>query len=50
MRNLWVPGINNLGRFGRWAFAEFGAVFEIDACFDEWIDQLRAGARAAMAA
>lgn len=50
MRNLWVPGINNLGRFGRWAFAEFNAVFEIDARFDEWIDQLRAEAPTAMAA
>ena len=31
MRNLWVPGVNNIGRFGRWEFAEFTAVFEIEA-------------------
>ncbi len=30
MRSLWVPGVNNLGRFGRWTFAEFTAVFEIE--------------------
>jgi type III restriction enzyme len=42
MRNLWVPGVNNLGRFGRWNFAEFTAVFEIEARFNEWIEQLRA--------
>lgn len=41
MRNLWVPGVNNLGRFGRWAFAEFSAVFEIDARFNELVDSLR---------
>ena len=25
-----VPGVNNLGKFGRWAFAEFKAVYEIE--------------------
>ncbi len=25
MRAYWVPGVNNLGKFGRWAFAEFTA-------------------------
>ena len=33
MRAYWVPGVNNLGKFGRWAFAEFTAVFEIEAEF-----------------
>ena len=42
MRALWVPGVNNLGRFGRWAFAEFTAVFEIEARFDELIESLTA--------
>ena len=23
MDAYWVPGVNNLGTFGRWAFAEF---------------------------
>jgi type III restriction enzyme len=40
MRNLWVPGVNNLGRYGRWAFAEFTAVFEIEARFNEWVEQV----------
>ncbi len=50
MRRLWVPGVNNLSRFGRWTFAEFTAVFEIEARFDELIDQLRAGAPVSAAA
>ena len=41
MRSLWVPGVNNLGRFGRWTFAEFTAVFEIDVRFNELIASLR---------
>ena len=40
MRTYWVPGVNNLGGFGRWAFAEFTAVFEIEAEFNKLIDQL----------
>ncbi len=26
MRAYWAPGVNNLGKFGRWAFAEFQAL------------------------
>ena len=37
MRTLWVPGVNNLGQYGRWAFAEFTDVFEISAGFDRLI-------------
>jgi type III restriction enzyme len=40
MRTLWVPGINNLGTFGRWQFAEFTDVFEIEAAFGRIIDSL----------
>ena len=40
MRAYWVPGVNNLGKFGRWAFAEFTEVFEIDAEFGKLIDGL----------
>ena len=29
----WVPGVNNLGRFGRWAFAEFTDVFQMQDDF-----------------
>ncbi|ABC21047.1 BPTD_3080 family restriction endonuclease [Rhodospirillum rubrum] len=37
MHAYWVPGVNNLGKFGRWAFAEFTAVYEIEAKFNELI-------------
>ena len=40
MRKLWVPGVNNHGRFGRWAFAEFIDVFEIEVAFGRLIDSL----------
>jgi type III restriction enzyme len=33
MENYWVPGVNHAGKYGRWAFAEFGAVYEIEADF-----------------
>jgi len=29
-----VPGVNALGTFGRWAFAEFTDVYEFEAEFD----------------
>ena len=37
MNALWVPGVNNLGRFGRWAFAEFHHVYEIEKNFADLI-------------
>jgi len=37
MKTYWVPGVNNLGKFGRWAFAEFTEVFEIDSEFNKLI-------------
>ncbi len=37
MRAYWVPGVNNLERYGRWAFAEFTAVYEIEAEFTKLI-------------
>jgi type III restriction enzyme len=43
MRAYWVPGVNNLGKFGRWAFAEFTAVFEIQSEFGKLIESLVAG-------
>ena len=41
MRAYWVPGVNNLGKFGRWAFAEFTAVYEIEAEFAKLINGLQ---------
>ena len=40
MRNYWVPGVNNLGAYGRWQFAEFTSVFEIEADFGKLIASL----------
>lgn len=40
METYWAPGVNNLGTYGRWAFAEFTAVYEIEAEFNRWIEQL----------
>ena len=33
METYWVPGVNNLGNYGRWAFAEFTDVYQIEADF-----------------
>jgi type III restriction enzyme len=30
METYWVPGVNNLGTHGRWAFAELTEVFEME--------------------
>jgi type III restriction enzyme len=33
METYWVPGVNNLGQYGRWAFAEFAEVYRMEADF-----------------
>ena len=33
MDAYWVPGVNNLKTYGRWAFAEFTEVYRIEADF-----------------
>ena len=33
METYWVPGVNNLNQYGRWAFAEFTEVYQIEADF-----------------
>jgi type III restriction enzyme len=33
MKTYWLEGVNNLGTYGRWAFAEFTEVYEIQADF-----------------
>jgi type III restriction enzyme len=37
METYWVPGVNYLGVYGRWAFAEFTNIYEINAEFAEII-------------
>jgi type III restriction enzyme len=46
MRKLWVPGVNNLGDHGRWAFAEFTDVFAIESAFASLVASLAAPAAA----
>ena len=38
MDTYWVPGVNHLGSHGRWAFAEFTEVFQIEADFKAKVD------------
>jgi type III restriction enzyme len=40
MRTQWVPGVNNLKSYGRWAHAEFTAVFDMEDEFDELVTAL----------
>lgn len=47
MKTLWVPGVNNLGAYGRWAFAEFTDAFEIQDAFDRLVDKLATSMQAA---
>lgn len=35
METYWVPGVNNLAHFGRWSFAEFTEVFNIESDFSK---------------
>ena len=42
METYWVPGVNNAGEFGRWDFAEFTDVNEIDEGFNKLISQATA--------
>jgi type III restriction enzyme len=39
MRTYWVPGVNNLHEFGRWAFIELKDVWEIEREFNEAVEQ-----------
>jgi hypothetical protein len=33
MDTYWIPGVNNLGGYGRWAFAEFTDVWDMQLDF-----------------
>ncbi len=39
MDTYWVPGVNNLKRYGRWAFVEFTDVYEMETDFAEKLEQ-----------
>lgn len=38
METYWVPGVNNHGRYGRWAFAEFTDVYQIKSDFEASVE------------
>jgi type III restriction enzyme len=38
MDTYWVPGVNHLGTYGRWAFAEFTEVYQIEADFEAKVE------------
>lgn len=33
METYWVPGVNHIGQYGRWAFTEFREIYQIEADF-----------------
>ena len=39
MDTYWIPGVNHLGSHGRWAFVEFGDVYEMQ---DDFADKVQA--------
>jgi type III restriction enzyme len=38
METYWIPGVNNHGQYGRWAFAEFTEVYRIEADFETKVE------------
>lgn len=38
METRWIPGVNRLETYGRWAFAELSEIFEIEAEFNRQVD------------
>ena len=39
MATQWVPGVNALGTYGRWAFAEFRSAHDIEAGFARFVER-----------
>jgi type III restriction enzyme len=40
METYWVPGVNNSGKHGRWAFAEFTSFYAIESEFKARVEGL----------
>ncbi|MFA7233198.1 MAG: DEAD/DEAH box helicase family protein [Terrimicrobiaceae bacterium] len=38
METYWIPGVNRHGKYGRWAFAEFTEVYQIEADFEAKVE------------
>ena len=39
MDTYWVPGVNQLKTYGRWAFVEFTDVYEMESDFEERVEE-----------
>ncbi len=39
MENYWIPGVNNLGSYGRWAIVEFRDVFDMEEDFRQKMEE-----------
>ena len=39
METYWAPGVNHLGAYGRWAFAEFTDVYEMEVDFKAKVEE-----------
>ncbi len=39
MDSYWIPGVNNLRSFGRWAFAEFTDMYDMQADFAKVVEE-----------
>ena len=40
MDSYWIPGVNHLGTYGRWAFAEFTDVWEMQSDCEQKVEGL----------
>lgn len=38
METYWAPGVNNHGKYGCWAFAEFTEVYQIESDFEAKVE------------
>ena len=39
MNSFWIPGVNHLGRFGRWSFVEFTEVYVLQVDFGAEVEE-----------
>ena len=39
MDTYWIPGVNNIGRYGRWAFAEFTEIYQLETEFKKKVEE-----------
>jgi type III restriction enzyme len=38
MEVYWIPGVNRLGSYGRWAFAELTEVYQVEGDFEAKVE------------